>query len=60
VGLIEPRLAPSDRITLSDRLAAAQGEVESGRAALAAAQAALIRARTLNADDKNISDRVLQ
>ena len=60
VGSIEPRLAPADRITLADRLSSARAEAESGRAALAAAEAALSRARTLNADDKNVSDRAVQ
>jgi hypothetical protein len=59
-GQIEPRLPPTDRITLRDRLATAKAEVESSTAALAAARAALDRARTLNADDKNVSDRVMQ
>ena len=60
VGMVDPRLAPADRVTLSDRLAAAEADVEAGRASLAAAQMELTRARTLNADDKNISDRALQ
>jgi RND family efflux transporter MFP subunit len=60
VGSIEPRLAPTDRITLGDRLSSAQADVESGNAALAAAQAALNRARTLNADEKNVSDKAVQ
>ena len=60
VGLVQPRLAPADRITLRDRLASARAEVTSSRASLATAQAALTRARALNADDKNISDRALQ
>lgn len=60
VGLIEPRLAPADRITLGERLAGAKAEVESGKATLAAARAALDRARTLNADEKNVSDRIVQ
>lgn len=60
VGSIDPRLLPTDRITLSDRLAAARADAEAGRASLAAAQAALVRARTLNADDKNVSDRAVQ
>jgi multidrug efflux pump subunit AcrA (membrane-fusion protein) len=60
IGFVEPRLAPADRITLGDRLAAARAEVASSSATLAAAQAALNRARILNADDKNISDRALQ
>lgn len=60
VGSVEPRLAPADRITLYDRLSTVKAEIESGRASLAAAQAALTRARSLNADDKNVSDRALQ
>jgi multidrug efflux pump subunit AcrA (membrane-fusion protein) len=60
VGAIEPRLAPTDRITLADRLSSAQADVESGHAALAVAQAALKRARMLNADDKNVSDKAVQ
>jgi hypothetical protein len=60
LGSIEPRLAPTDRITLGDRLSSAIAEADSGRAALAAAQASLNRARTLNADDKNVSDRVVE
>ena len=58
--MIEPRLAPTDRISLGDRLLTVKGDVESGRAALSAAQAALTRARVLNADDKNVSDRAVQ
>ncbi len=60
VGSIEPRLAPADRITLADRLSSARADADAGRAALAAAQAALNRARMLNADDKNVSDRAVQ
>ncbi len=60
VGRIEPRLAPADRITLGDRLAAVKSETESGKMALSVARAALERARKLNADEKNVSDRVVQ
>jgi len=60
VGQIEPRLAPADRVTLNDRLASAQADLEAGRASLATAQSALSRARALNADDKNVSDRAVQ
>ena len=60
IGMIEPRLPPTDRITLSDRLATAKADMQSSSAALATARAALERARMLNADDKNISDRVVQ
>jgi RND family efflux transporter MFP subunit len=60
LGQIEPRLAPTDRITLNDRMAAAQAEVETDRVAVSAAQTALNRTRELNADDKNMSDRAVQ
>lgn len=60
IGAVEPRLAPADRITLGDRLSSARADEESGRASLAAAQAALDRARMLNADDKNMSDKAVQ
>ena len=60
VGQIEPRLAPADRVNLNDRLASAQADVEASRVSLAADQSALSRMRTLNADDKNVSDRAVQ
>ena len=60
LGQIEPRLSPADRVNLNDRLAAAQADVETSRAPLAADQSALGRVRTLNADDKNVSDRAVQ
>ena len=60
MGLLEPRLSPAERIGLLERLAAARAETASTKAALAAARAAFERARTLNADNKNVSDRVLE
>jgi hypothetical protein len=60
IGRIEPRLAPADRITLGDRLAAARADMESSSASLTTARGALDRARTLNADDKNVSDKAVQ
>ena len=60
VGQVEPRLAPLDRVDLNSRLASAQADIEASRASLAAAQSALNRIRTLNADDKNVSDRAVQ
>ncbi len=59
-GLIEPRLAPSDRVNLNDRLVSARADGEAARAALTAAQSALTRTHALNADDKNVSDRAVQ
>lgn len=60
VGVIDPRLLPAERVTLGDRLKVAEADIEAGKASLAAAQAALDRARMLNADDKNVSDRAVQ
>jgi RND family efflux transporter MFP subunit len=60
IGQIDPRLAPLDRVDLNSRLASAQADIEASRASLAAAQATLTRIRTLNADDKNVSDRAVQ
>ena len=59
-GLLEPRLAPAERIALMERLAAARAETVAAQASLTAARAAHDRARTLNADNKNVSDRALQ
>jgi hypothetical protein len=60
IGAIEPRVAPVERIDLVSRLATARADVASITASLAAARAALDRARTLNADGKIVSDRVRQ
>ncbi len=60
IGQVEPRLAPADRVNLNDRLAAAQADLDGSRVAFLADQAALARMRTLNADDKNVSDRAVQ
>jgi len=60
VGLIQPRLSVPDRVTLEEREAQARSEVETSEAALQTANAAYERARTLNADNKNVSDRALQ
>jgi len=60
LGVVFPRLSPAERLTLTDRLSAARAELESAEAALAASAAALDRARKLNADNRNMSDRQLQ
>jgi len=59
-GAVEPRLAPAERIALMERLAATRAEAASAGAALTASKAAYQRARTLNADNKNVSDRALE
>jgi hypothetical protein len=60
LGSLEPRLSAVERADLAARLAAAKGEQASASAAIDVAQTALERARTLNADGKNVSDRALQ
>jgi hypothetical protein len=60
LGAIEPRIAPADRASLTDRLATAQADAESARANIASATAELNRVRALNADDKNASDRAVE
>lgn len=60
VGHIEPRYPPTDRINLTDRLLTARSEVRAATASVNAAAAAHERARVLNADNKNLSDRALQ
>jgi hypothetical protein len=60
VGTMEARLAPAERIGLTNQLATAQSELNAGSASVAAARAAYERAKLLNADNKNISDRALE
>lgn len=60
IGLIAPRLSASDQISLADQLNKARSELRASESAAAVARAALERARILNADRKNVSDRVLQ
>jgi RND family efflux transporter MFP subunit len=60
VALIDPRFTPVDRLTLRDRLASARADLTAASAAATAARAAYERAKTLNADNKNVSDRALQ
>lgn len=60
VGLIEPRLAPAERIGLTNQLGTAQSELSGSTASVVAARAAYERAKVLNADNKNVSDRALE
>ena len=60
LGSVEPRIAPTDRVTLTNQLAAARSDASSAAAAEEAARAAYGRARVLNADAKNVSDRVVE
>jgi len=59
-GELDPRLSPVEHVDLQDRLATARADVEALQASLVAAQASFERARVLNAEDKNLSDRALQ
>lgn len=60
VGVIEPRLVPTERIGLTSQLATARSELSASTASVAAARSAYERARILNADNKNVSDRVVE
>lgn len=60
VGAIEPRFTPSERIGLNTQLTAARSELTSATASVNAARAAYERARLLNADSKNVADRIVQ
>lgn len=60
VGRIEPRFTPAERIGLSTQLTTAESDLKASTATLAAARSAYHRAKILNADDKNVSDQVLQ
>jgi len=60
VGLLEPRLAPAEQISFTNQLATARAEQTAATSSVAAANAAYERARILNADNKNVSDRALE
>jgi biotin carboxyl carrier protein len=58
--LLAPRAAPSERADAAARLATARGESDAAEAALPAARSALDRARKLNLQEKNVSDRAVE
>jgi hypothetical protein len=60
VGVLEPRLAPADQINFTNQLATARAEQTAAKSSVATADAAYERARILNADNKNVSDRALE
>lgn len=60
VGLIEPRFTPAELISLSTQLTTAESELKASTASVSAARAAYERTKILNADNKNVSDQVLQ
>ncbi|MFP5209651.1 MAG: efflux RND transporter periplasmic adaptor subunit [Acidobacteriota bacterium] len=55
-----PQLAGTDQLTLADRLSTIQADVLTDSASLAASTAEYQRLKTLNAEDKNASDRAVQ
>ncbi len=60
VGLIEPRFTPAERISLNNQLTTAESELNASTATVSAARSAYQRTKILNADNKNVSDQVLQ
>lgn len=60
LGSIAPQLTGADQLTLADRLSTVQAEVATYTSSLAASSAEYQRLRTLNAEDRNASDRALQ
>lgn len=60
IGQLEPRLLPADRLNFTTQLATARADLNSSIASAAAAQSAYDRAKALNVDDKNVSDKAVQ
>jgi biotin carboxyl carrier protein len=60
LGQIEPRLQLTDRVALNTQLATVRADLNASQAAVASAQVAYDRSRALNADNRNVSDRVVQ
>jgi multidrug efflux system membrane fusion protein len=60
VGYIEPRLTQTERIDLAARLTQARADAAEAEAALAAARASYESKRELNAENKSVSDRVVE
>ncbi|HEY8749993.1 MAG TPA: HlyD family efflux transporter periplasmic adaptor subunit [Tepidisphaeraceae bacterium] len=67
IGQIQQRLAPADQIalaaqqlTLQTQLATAQADASSANITLAAATTSYERLKALNAQEKNVSDRVVE
>lgn len=59
-GRVEPRLAPFEHVDLETRITNATADVEASHAALDAAKLAYDRAKGLNAENKIVSDRVVE
>lgn len=60
VGWIEPRMGPIEQVDLATRIAQARAEAEQAAASLSAARVSYENKKALNADNKVVSDRVLE
>jgi len=60
VGILEPRLSPTDRVDLASKLASAKADVEADLAVLEQDRLSFERLKALNAEEKSVSDRALQ
>lgn len=60
IGVVEPRLAPIEKVDLATRLSDTRAGVDAAEARFNTARLAFERARALNADNKNVSDRAVQ
>jgi RND family efflux transporter MFP subunit len=60
IGAIELRLSPTDRVDLASKLAGAKADVEANAAVLEQDRLAYERLKTLNSEEKSVSDRALQ
>ena len=60
LGTLEGRMTLPERLSINSQLASARTELNAATEAQKAAQAALNRATALNADNKNVSDRVVE
>jgi len=60
IGAIDPRLSPVDRVDLAARRLTAQADASAAGALLEAARASYERYKRLNAEGKNVADKVLQ
>ncbi len=59
-GIVEPRLIPFERVDVGNRLTNAQADVEAAQANLDTSRAAYERLKSLNANNRNVSDRAVQ
>lgn len=60
IASISPLLPAVDRLTITDRLSTIRADVTASAASLDADRAEYQRIKTLNAEDKNVSDKTLE